>query len=112
MGRVSPRESNGPRVLAQCAINHIWMQEATCCKALPVVAHRPEEWPLDVLAVFCEFEIVTDALCCLWMNSKTPLLAAFAYDLQRIKSTVHVKVTDFEARDLGPSQTDLQTDCQ
>jgi len=52
------------------------MQEATCLKALAIVTHRPEEWSLDVLAMFGEIEIVTNALRCLWMNSKTPLLAA------------------------------------
>src|SRR5438309_3369667 len=102
MRRVASVESDRLRVLTQCAINHIRMQEPTCLKALAIVTHRPEEWSFDVLAVFGEIEIVTYALCSLWMNGKTPLLAAFAYDLQRIKSTVHVKVTDFEARDFGP----------
>ena len=84
MGRVSPTESNVPRILAQCAVNHVRMQEATCLKALPVVTHRPEEWSLNIIAVFGEIEIVTNALRCLWMDGETPLLAAFAYDLQRM----------------------------
>jgi hypothetical protein len=55
MGRVSPIESNGPCIFAQHAVNHIGMQEPASLKALAIVAHRPEEWSLKIIAVFGEF---------------------------------------------------------
>ena len=82
VGRVSPTESNVPRVLAQRAINDIRMQRPTCIEACAIVAHWPEEWPLQISAMSCHIEIVFDALYDLGVNGQTPLLAAFADDLQ------------------------------
>ena len=47
------------------------------------------------------------ALRGLWVNGQTPLLAAFMHDLQGIESMVHVKVPDFQARDLSAAKTHL-----
>ena len=57
-------------------------------------------------------EIITDALRGLRVNGKAPLLAAFAHDLQGIKSTVHMEVTDFQTGDLRATKPDLQTNGQ
>src|SRR5262245_3105306 len=100
MRRVSPLESNVTRILTQRAVNHIRMQMSTRFKALAIVAHRPEERSLDIIAVFCEVEIVTNALCCLWVNGQTPFLAAFAYHPQGIVATVHVEVPHFQSSNL------------
>ena len=54
-------------------------------KAFAIVAHRPEERSLDIIAVFCECEIVADALRYLRVYGKTPFLAALTHDLQRIE---------------------------
>src|SRR5438128_10366314 len=97
MCRVSPTESNVPRILAQRAVNHIRMQWPACLKAFAVVAHRSEERSLHIIAMPGHRQIIFDALCGLWVNGETPLLAAFAHDLQRIEATVHVEVSDFQA---------------
>jgi hypothetical protein len=52
-------------------------------------------------------EIVAYALCGLRVNCETPLLAAFAHDLQGIEAAVHVEVPDFQARDLRTAKPDL-----
>src|SRR5215211_7478260 len=108
MRRVSPLQANVPGVLAQDAVNHIRMQRPACVQTCAVVAHRPEEWPLQISAMPCDVEIVLDALHDLWVNRQTPLLAALADDLQRFVSTVHVKVANFQTRDLRASKPDLQ----
>jgi hypothetical protein len=85
------------------------MQVPACLKALAVVTHRPEEWPLHIFTMPGKIEIVTDALRGLWVNGQTPLLAAFAHDLQRIEATVHMKVPNCESGDLRAAESDLQS---
>ena len=43
MRRVSPTESNVPRILAEEPVDDIRMQVPTCFKAFAIVAHGPEE---------------------------------------------------------------------
>src|SRR5262245_7281286 len=109
MRRVSPVEPSGPCILAERPINHIRMQVPPCFKTFTIVTHGPEQWPCNILAVFGEVEIITNALRGLRVNGETPLLAAFAHDLQRIEAAVHVEVSDFQARDFGTAKPDLQT---
>src|SRR5438128_8127726 len=88
------------------------MQRPACFQTFAVVTHRPEEWSLDIITMPGKIEIVTNALRCLRVNGQTPLLAAFAHDLQGIESAIHVEVPDFQARDLRAAKPDLQTDGQ
>src|SRR5262249_15982550 len=88
MRRVSPTQSNVPGILAQCAINYIWVQRPPWLKPFAVIAHRTEQRPFEILTMSCTIKIVRDALCGLWVNGKTPLLAAFAHDLQGIEAAV------------------------
>ena len=80
----------------------------SCLKAFAIVAHWPEKWSFDIIAMPREFEIVSNALRGLWVNGETPLLAAFAHDLQRIEATVHMEVSDFQAGDFRTAKSDLQ----
>jgi hypothetical protein len=59
MCRVSPRKSNGPRVLAQYPVNDIGMQVSACRKAFAIVTHRPEEWSLNIFTMPGKIEIIT-----------------------------------------------------
>jgi hypothetical protein len=88
------------------------MQEPARLKAFAIVAHRPEQWPLCITAMSGKIEIITNALCCLRVNGKTPLLAAFADHLQRIEAAIHVEVPDLQAGDLRATKPNLQSDCQ
>jgi hypothetical protein len=50
------KPANVPRILAQ---------GPACFEAFAIVAHWSEEWSLEIIAVSCQFEIITDALCSL-----------------------------------------------
>jgi hypothetical protein len=84
MGGVSPVQANVACVFPEDAVNNFRVQWSACRKAFAVIAHRPEEWSLKILAVFGEFEVVTDALCSLRVNGQAPLFAAFTHDLQSL----------------------------
>src|SRR6266446_9064335 len=112
MRRVSPLESNVPCVLPQRAVNDIGVQGSACLQAFAITSHRPKEWSLDILAMPCHREIIADALRRLGVNSQTPLLAAFAHDLQGIEAAVHVEVSDVQSGDLCAAKPDLQTNGQ
>ena len=107
MRRVSPVEPDGPRVFPEDSINHFRVQWTACLKPFAIIAHRPKEWSLKILAALCECEIVADTLCNLRVNGEASLLAAFTHDLQGIEAAVHVEVADCEARDLRATKSDL-----
>jgi hypothetical protein len=67
MCRVSPLESNVPCVLPQRAVNDIGVQRPTCHKTFAIVAHRPEEWSLDIITMPRHPKIIADALRRLWV---------------------------------------------
>ena len=69
-------------------------------KAFAIVAHRPEEKSLDIIAVFCECEIVADTTALLAVYGKTPFLAALTHEPSAESNPVHMEVADFEVGDL------------
>src|SRR5215510_2100761 len=109
MRRVSPTQSDMSGILAQRAVNHIWVKWPTWLKSFAVIAHRTEQRPFEIITMSCKIEIVTDTLCGLWVNGKALLLAAFAHDLQGIEAAVDMEIPDFEARNLRTPEADLQS---
>src|SRR5712692_6353522 len=88
------------------------MQMPATVLAFSISPYRPEERALKVLTVPCQCQVVFDALCCLWIDCQTPLLATLAHHAQRIKPTIDVEVPDLQAGDLRPAEPDLQSDRQ
>ena len=76
--------------------------------AFSISPHGPKQRALQVLTMHCHGQVVSDALCGLWMNRETPLLATLAHHAQCVIPSVDMKVPDLEASDLRAAESHLQ----
>ena len=86
-----------PGILAQDAVNHIWVQVPACVLPFPGSLALAGTAGLRGHPRARFLQVISDALRCLRMNRQTPLLAALAHDFERVVPAIHVEVSDLEA---------------
>src|SRR5262245_10621169 len=96
MRRVSPAESNVPRVLFQHAINNIRMQLPSAILPFHIPPHRPEQRTLQILTMSGNSQVVSDPLCGLLVNGERPFLATLAHHPERLIPTVLMQLPHLE----------------
>jgi hypothetical protein len=109
MRRVTARLPDRRGIFPGDAVDRVRVHRAARVALLAVVMQRSKQWAVTVGRVPGGVQIGTQPRGGLWVDRQGIAPAALADDAERVKAPVLVQIPNRQAGDLGPPQTNLQT---